>query len=113
MDNRIPFLRYWQKRWSTRPDCDDEKNQLLKQTRGIGFEDIIVAVHEGDLLDIVDHPNKVRYPNQRIYLVACRNYIYAVPFVPGGETDEIFLKTIFPSRRYTKLYLQAGGGIDE
>ena len=91
---------------------DDEKNQLLKRTRGIGFEDIIIAIHEGELMDIVDHPNKHRYPNQRIYLVACHNYIYAVPFVHSEKTDEIFLKTIFPSRRYTKFYLQARGDLD-
>lgn len=93
---------------------DDGKSQLLKQTRGIGFEDIVVGIQEGDLLDVVEHPNKDRYPNQRIYLVAYQNYVYAVPFVANVETNEISLKTIFPSRRYTKFYLQTGrGGSDE
>lgn len=93
---------------------DDGKNQLLKRTRSIGFEDIVVAIQEGDLMDVVEHPNKHRYPNQKIYLVAYQNYVYAVPFVRNVETSEIFLKPIFPSRRYTKLYLQtARGNSDE
>jgi uncharacterized DUF497 family protein len=91
---------------------DDEKNHLLKQTRNIGFEDIIVAIQEGDLVDVVEHPNKERYPNQRVYLVAYRNYVYAVPSVRDIETNEIFLKTIFPSRRYTRLYLRDVGRSD-
>jgi uncharacterized DUF497 family protein len=86
---------------------DDEKNLLLKRTRNIGFEGIVVAIQGGDLVDVVEHPNKERYPHQRIYLVAYRNYVYAVPSVRNVKTDEIFLKTIFPSRRYTKLYLDA------
>lgn len=91
---------------------DDEKNHLLKRTRNIGFEDIIVAIQEGDLVDVVEHPKTERYPNQRIYLVAYRNYVYAVPSVRNAETDEIFLKTIFPSRRYTRTYLDDAGRSD-
>jgi uncharacterized DUF497 family protein len=40
---------------------DDEKNHLLKRTRNIGFEDIVVAIREGDLVDVVEHPNTERY----------------------------------------------------
>jgi hypothetical protein len=93
-------------------DWDDEKNRLLKRSRGNGFEDIIVAIEEGNLVDVLQHPNVARYPHQQIYLIAYRNYVYAVPFVRNSETEEVFLKTIFPSRRYTKLYLRPGGDFD-
>ena len=57
-------------------------------------------------LDNVEHPDKNRYPNQKVYLVERENYIYAVPFIIDDDTDVIFLKTIFPSRKYTRKYLQ-------
>lgn len=83
---------------------NDEKNELLKQTRGISFEEIVIAIEEGHVVDVVRHQNRDRYPHQQIYLVACRDYIYAVPFVRDVEKREIFLKTIYPSRKYTKQY---------
>jgi hypothetical protein len=33
-----------------------DKNDLLKQERGISFEDITVAVEAGGLLEVVPHP---------------------------------------------------------
>ena len=59
-------------------------------------------MHAGDIPDTVDHPNQKRYPNQQIYIVTIEDYVYLVPFV---ETDEeVFLKTIIPSRKATKRY---------
>jgi len=84
---------------------DDEKNELLKRIREISFEEIVIAIEDGNVVDVVRHHDKDRYSNQRIYLVAYRNYIYAVPFVQDMTKKEIFLKTIYPSRRYTKQYL--------
>ncbi len=80
----------------------DEKNALLKQTRGISFEEIVIAIEEGHVVDVVR--NTKRYPDQQVYLVAWRSYIYAVPFVRNSEKEEIFLKMIYPSRKYTKRY---------
>jgi len=52
------------------------------------------------LLDEIAHPKKDDYPHQRIFIVAIENYVYLVPYV---ETeDELFLKTIIPSRKFTK-----------
>lgn len=82
----------------------DQKNELLKQTRGISFEEIVIAIEEGNIFDVVTHPNAERYPQQQIYLVVCRHYVYAVPFVRDISKEEIFLKTIYPSRKYTKRY---------
>jgi hypothetical protein len=79
-----------------------EKNAWLKQSRGIGFEEIIAAIEEGKVLDVYAHPDQINYPLQKIYVVEALNYIYLVPFV--RNEDGIFLKTIIPSRKAKKLY---------
>lgn len=84
-------------------DWDEEKNQQLKVERDVSFEEIISAIEENRLLDIVDHPNKEKYKNQKIFIVEINNYVYLVPFVEDEE--KVFLKTIFPSRGATKKYL--------
>ena len=76
-----------------------EKNETLKQARGISFEEIVFLIQSGQLLGIEENPG---YPNQKIYIVEVENDAVVVPIV---ETDsEIFLKTAFPSRKYTKKY---------
>jgi hypothetical protein len=79
-----------------------EKNKLLKQNRGIGFEEIISAIDSGKVLDVYDHPDQVNYPGQKIYVVEALDYVYLVPFVLND--DGIFLKTIIPSRKAKKIY---------
>ena len=80
---------------------DKEKDKILKKQRGIGFEDIVEAIEKG-LLDVYDHPNQEKYPNQKIYVVEALGYVYLVPYVT--DKDEIFLKTIIPSRKAKKKY---------
>ncbi|MCP4203886.1 MAG: DUF4258 domain-containing protein [bacterium] len=80
-----------------------EKGNQLRQERGITFEEIVFHIERGDLLDILEHPNKERYPKQRVFIVEVEAYAYVVPFVES-ET-EVFLKTIIPSRKATKKYL--------
>jgi len=83
---------------------NSEKNIRLKSARGVSFEEVLAAISHGALLDVVEHPNKERYPNQRMFIVRIRGYAYLVPFV---ETDEeVFLKTIIPSRIATRRYLK-------
>lgn len=84
-------------------DWDYHKNQRLKQERGISFEDALIAIEDGNLVDIVGHLNKKRYPNQRIFVVNINQYAYLVPFVEDEE--KVFLKTIIPSRKATKKYI--------
>ena len=80
-----------------------EKNQLLKVERDVSFEEVVVHIAAGDLLDIVEQPNTEKYEGQRMFIVKMREYVWLVPFV---ETDdEIFLKTIIPSRKATKKHL--------
>ena len=82
-----------------------EKYKALQKERGVGFEDVVFHIEAGDEVEILQHPNKARYPNQKISVVLIEGYAYLVPFVESD--DEIFLKTIIPSRKVTKRY--AGG----
>jgi hypothetical protein len=80
------------------------KNEVLKKDRGVSFDDVVLAIESGNLLDDIEHTNKERYPNQDIFIIfiMIKNYVYLVPYV---ETEkEIFLKTIIPSRKMTKKY---------
>jgi hypothetical protein len=86
----------------------NEKNLLLKETRGISFEKIVVLIEEGYLLDILEHTNKEIYAHQKVLVVNVDDYIYAIPFVEND--NERFLKTIIPSRKYTKKYLGGKNG---
>ena len=83
---------------------DDRKNAVLKKTRGVSFEQVVMHIESGDVLDVMAHPNKARYPNQQILVVKVNEYAYAVPFVE--QSEERFLKTIVPSRKLTKQYLR-------
>lgn len=80
-----------------------EKNELLKVERGISFEEIVLAIEAGGILDMLRHPNSGKYPNQSVLVVALDGYAYLVPFVE--ETNSYFLKTVVPSRKATRDYL--------
>ena len=84
--------------WST------EKNIRLKAERGVSFEEVLSAISNGGLLVVLDHPNTAQYPNQRMFVVRIRGYAYLVPFM--GTKQEVFLKTIIPSRKATRIYLE-------
>lgn len=83
-----------------------EKNDALRAARGISFENIVVSVEAGGLMDILAQPNQARYPRQRVLVVACDNYVYLVSFVE--EEFHFFLKTVIPSRKATRDYLKQG-----
>lgn len=87
-------------RWS------QSKNERLQAERRISFEEIVLAVESGGLLDVLGHSNAVKYPNQRVLVVAVSGYVHLVPFVE--DTEHYFLKTIIPSRTATRHYLPHG-----
>ena len=87
-------------RWSP------EKNDVLKDERGVSFESMVVAIEGGGLLDVLAHPNEQKYPRQRVLVIAHDSYAYLVPFVE--EEDYFFLKTVIPSRKATRDYLNHG-----
>jgi len=82
---------------------DEDKNSWLKRERGVSFEEVIFCIENGKLLDVIRHPNQKKYSEQLFYVVDIDNYVFIVPYVESEEG--IFLKTIFPSRKYTKIYL--------
>ena len=81
-----------------------EKNEILKSSRDISFEDVILALDNGYLLDDIEHPNKEKYTNQNIFiiLVQIKDYVYLVSYVEDDKS--IFFKTIIPSRKMNKKY---------
>ena len=79
-----------------------EKNKSLKNERGVCFEDVVALINENKTLDIIMHPNQQKYPHQKIYIVILLGYVHMVPFIQLN--NEIFLKTIVPSRKMHKLY---------
>ncbi|MBI3631690.1 MAG: toxin [Candidatus Staskawiczbacteria bacterium] len=78
-----------------------EKNKLLMKERRVSFEMCLVKIENKAIIDILLNKN---YPNQKIFVIEIDDYVHLVPFV---ETEqEIFLKTIIPSRKFTKKYLK-------
>ncbi len=73
---------------------DELKNEWLKVNRGISFEEII----ESKFLDITDGVRE----NQQIILFEYERYVWATPCIVNE--NEVILKTIYPSRKYTKIY---------
>lgn len=84
-------------------DWNEAKNHKLKGERDISFEEIVNAINDGNLLDLLEHPNRRKYGDQKIMVVRIADYAYLVPFIEDEE--KIFLKTIIPSRKATKNYL--------
>lgn len=84
-------------------DWDKKKNKALIKERDVSFEMVVACMAERGVLDKVKHPNTKKYPNQHMYIVEIDSYAYIVPFVEDEEKK--FLKTIIPSRKYTRKYL--------
>lgn len=88
-------------------DWDNGKNERLKSERNVSFEEVVFFIEHGGLLDRVKHPNQKKYAGQEMFVVLIDEYVYLVPFVEGEE--DIFLKTIIPSRKATKDYFGKDG----
>jgi len=84
-------------------DWSDEKNEWLRDERGVSFEDVLVCIENGHILDVIRHPNRDRYPGQRIIVLNMDGYVWLVPYTKGQGVR--FLKTIIPSRKATREYL--------
>jgi uncharacterized DUF497 family protein len=85
---------------------DPSRNEQLRERHGIGFEQVVIAVDSGGLLGTMAHPNPARYPRQRIMVLRIDDYAFLVPFVE--DEDHVFLKTIIPSRKATRDYIEKG-----
>jgi uncharacterized DUF497 family protein len=79
---------------------DEEKNKLLKEERGVSFEEIL----DSTFLGVEKHSTR---KNQMVLLYEYKKYVWVVPCVVGDKY--IFLKTMFPSRKYTKMFKSKKG----
>jgi uncharacterized DUF497 family protein len=79
---------------------DEEKNKKLKESRGVSFEDVAQIILHKKYLAILENPVR---PKQRIFVVSYKDYTYVVPFIIDADRN-IVLKTVFPSRKFHKLY---------
>ena len=80
-----------------------DKNEKLKIERGVSFEQVVIQIENGNLRAVYEHPNRAKYPNQRILVVEINEYCYIVPIIE--DENGRFLKTIIPSRKATKIYM--------
>ena len=85
---------------------NSEKSLSLKAERGVSFEDVLSAISQGNLITVMDHPNREKYGHQKMLVVAIRDYAYLVPYVESE--NEIFLKSIMPSHKATRDFLSRG-----
>ena len=83
----------------------DKTRELLAE-RGVCFEQVVVTVENGGLLDVLAYPNTRRSPTQRLLVVTWDNYVFLVPY--AEEAEYFFLKTVIPSRKATRDYLKTG-----
>ena len=86
---------------------DEDKNKVLKQQRNISFEQIVLSIENKQIVDVIENPNKEKYKGQIYIMVNYDEYIYVVPAFISDSGEECHLKTIYPSRKYTKIYLRS------
>jgi uncharacterized DUF497 family protein len=79
---------------------DNEKNDMLKMERKVSFEDVVEIILNKQEIDLIENPAR---DGQAYYIVEINNYIHVVPALIN-EKNQIVLKTIFPSRRFHKIY---------
>ena len=82
---------------------NEEKNKILIESREISFEEVMFYIENDEIVDVIYQPNQKKYANQKMFVIEKEGYIYLVSYVENE--DEIFLKTIYPSRQATKKYL--------
>jgi uncharacterized DUF497 family protein len=85
---------------------DEEKDKKLIVERGISLDEIADLILNQRYCAILKNPAR---EGQKLFILTYRDYTYAVPFVIDANKN-IILKTVFPSRKYHKIY---GGKKDE
>lgn len=83
----------------------EQKSKELLLKRGVSFDDVLSALQDDRFLAIEEHPNRLKYPHQKILIVRLYGYVYIVPFVESNEG--LFLKTIYPDRKYHAKYTRS------
>jgi hypothetical protein len=101
----MPFIVYTMNGMNKTIRWGSEKSAWLKanaERGGIGFEECVVLIEGGQILDSIDNPSN-NHPEQKAFVLDVDGYTYLVPYVETEE--EIFLKTLYPSRKFTAIYL--------
>lgn len=88
-------------------EWNEEKNHKLKADRGISFEDVLVELAAGRIIDVLISKSR---PSQKIFILRLHGYIHRVPFVE--DDDKIFLKTAYASRKDQKRYQKESKSYD-
>ena len=83
-------------------DFNKNKNEKLFRERGVSFYNVIEAIAENGVILNFEHPNKEKYPDQKMLIVDINDYAYCIPYVIE-EDGTWFLKTIYPSRKFKYL----------
>lgn len=83
-------------------DFNKNKNEKLFRERGVSFYNVIEAIAENGVLLNFEHPNKEKYPDQKMLIININDYAYCIPYVIE-EDGTWFLKTIYPSRKFKYL----------
>lgn len=89
-------------------DYSEEKNLVLKETRGAGFEEVVEAYKKGNKLANIENKSG-GYTGQRLLIVNIKGYAFVAPYVIDKIRKRFFLKTVYPSRKYTEKYLRRRG----
>lgn len=79
---------------------DKAKNKKLRENRGFSFEEIVPIILDKKYLAVLENPAR---NGQLIFVISYKNYTYVVPFIIDSK-DNIILKTIFPSRKFHKIF---------
>ena len=79
---------------------DEVKNKNLIAERGLSLDTFASLILENKYYDILKNPSR---PEQKIFIIPFQNYTYVVPFVIDKDLN-IVIKTVFPSRKYHKMY---------
>ena len=82
---------------------DETKNEWLRRNQGLSFDDVVYHLEHGGFLADIPHPNQELHPGQRLYVVHIDDYVYPVLFYRDGNVAS--LRTVYPSRKYTRDYL--------
>lgn len=89
-------------------EFDDQKSKEIKKERGLGFEEIVTVIENGNIIDSYDHPDQRKYPGQKIYEIDVYGYVWRVPYIKTGTS--IRLITGYPCRKATKKHDINKGG---
>lgn len=82
-------------------DWDEDKNKWLIANRGISFEMCIKAIEKGYILGEIQNKQPREHQSKRMLLI--EGYVYVLIYVQDEE--KIFFKTVYPSKKETKKYL--------